>query len=58
MHRLTWGWSYSAVEIQENMLEIQLSYNEKFPNARQHIAADKRFEDEIFCWDGDFYRKR
>ena len=30
---------YTAKEIQENMLDLQLQYKEHFPNARQHITA-------------------
>ena len=30
---------YTAKEIQENMLELQIQYKEHFPNARQHVTA-------------------
>ena len=30
---------FSAKEIQENMLEMQIKYKEHFPNARQHVTA-------------------
>ena len=30
---------FTAKEIQENMLEMQIKYKEHFPNARQHVTA-------------------
>ena len=33
-------------EIQENILDLQLAYNQQFPNARQHITAVPPLEDK------------